>query len=74
MNSIHRSAIGLRALLFCALSLIAVARASAAEKPNVILIISDDHGFPDYGFMGHKTVRTPNLDRIASQSVLYTRG
>ncbi len=74
MNTIHRSAIGLRALLFCALSLIAVARAAAAEKPNVILIISDDHGFPDYGFMGHKTVRTPNLDRIASQSVLYTRG
>jgi len=49
--------------------------AQAAEpKPNIILIISDDHGFPDYGFMGNKVVQTPNLDRIASQSLLYTRG
>ena len=47
---------------------------AAAPKPNIILIISDDHGFPDYGFMGNKIVRTPNLDRIASQSLLYTRG
>ncbi len=49
--------------------------AQAAEKrPNIILIISDDHGFPDYGFMGHDIVETPNLDRIASQSQLFTRG
>ena len=48
--------------------------ASAAPPPNVILIISDDQGFGDYGFMGSKDVRTPNLDRMASQSQLYTRG
>ena len=48
--------------------------ASAAQAPNVILIISDDQGFSDYGFMGSKDVRTPNLDRMASQSHLYTRG
>jgi len=46
----------------------------AADKPNVILLLSDDQGFNDYGFMGHKIVRTPNLDRMASQSLLYTRG
>lgn len=44
------------------------------QKPNIILIISDDQGFPDYGFMGNKDAQTPNLDRIASQSMLYTRG
>ncbi len=49
-------------------------RSEAAERPNVILILSDDQGFTDYGFMGHKVVRTPNLDRMASQSLLYTRG
>ena len=42
--------------------------------PNVVLIISDDHGWTDYGFMGHDTARTPALDRLASQSMLYTRG
>jgi len=44
------------------------------DRPNIILIISDDHGFPDYGFMGHPQVRTPNLDRMASEGLLYTRG
>ncbi|MEK0445180.1 MAG: Arylsulfatase [Verrucomicrobiota bacterium] len=48
--------------------------APAAQAPNIILIISDDQGFCDYGFMGHPHVRTPNLDRMASQSLLYTRG
>jgi len=54
--------------------LAATAPAAEPTKPNVILIISDDQGFTDYGFMGHKVVRTPNLDRMASQSLLYTRG
>ena len=45
-----------------------------SAPPNVILIISDDHGFPDYGFMGSKVAQTPNLDRLASESLLYTRG
>jgi uncharacterized sulfatase len=52
----------------------APAHADDVRKPNIILIISDDHGFPDYGFMGNPTVKTPNLDRMASQSLLYTRG
>jgi uncharacterized sulfatase len=47
---------------------------SAPQKPNIILIISDDQGFPDYGFMGNTVVQTPSLDRFASQSLVYTRG
>ena len=43
-------------------------------KPNVILIISDDHGFDDYGFMEHPIIKTPHLDRMAAESLLYTRG
>ena len=42
--------------------------------PNIVLIISDDHGWPDYGFMGHPTLNTPALDRLASESMVYTRG
>jgi arylsulfatase A-like enzyme len=50
--------------------------ASAAEpaKPNVILIISDDQGFADYGFMGHERIKTPNIDKMAAEGLLYTRG
>jgi uncharacterized sulfatase len=42
--------------------------------PNVVLIISDDQGFTDFGFMGSKIAKTPNIDRLAAESLLYTRG
>jgi uncharacterized sulfatase len=46
----------------------------ALAAPNVVMIIGDDQGWADFGFMGHKEIRTPNLDRLASQSLLFTRG
>lgn len=46
----------------------------AKERPNVVLIISDDHTYSHYGFMGNPDVRTPHLDRMAGESLLYTRG
>lgn len=47
---------------------------AASARPNVILILADDLGFTDYGFMGHGVVQTPHLDRMAAASLLYTRG
>ncbi len=51
-----------------------VALAAETTPPNVILIVSDDQGFPDYGFMGSKIAQTPNIDRLAGESLVYTRG
>jgi uncharacterized sulfatase len=48
--------------------------AGETKRPNVVFIISDDQAWTDYGFMGHPTVRTPNLDKLAAQSILYERG
>lgn len=51
--------------------------AVAADKnaaPNVVFIISDDHGWTDYGFLGHKHIATPHLDRLAAQSLVFRRG
>ncbi|GAB6185118.1 sulfatase family protein [Thermopirellula anaerolimosa] len=45
-----------------------------SDRPNVVMIISDDQAWTDYGFMGHPVIRTPNLDRLAAQSRLFTRG
>jgi len=45
-----------------------------AAQPNVVMIISDDHAWTDYGFMGHPHVRTPNLDRLAKESLTFRRG
>jgi arylsulfatase A-like enzyme len=42
--------------------------------PNIVYIISDDHGWSDYGFMGHPQIETPNLDRLAARSAVFTRG
>jgi arylsulfatase A-like enzyme len=47
----------------------------AAEKPpNVVLILGDDQAWTDFGFMGHSVIRTPHLDKLASQSLVFTRG
>jgi arylsulfatase A-like enzyme len=45
-----------------------------ARTPNIVLIISDDHCWTDYSFMGHEHVRTPSLDKLASQSLVFRRG
>lgn len=42
------------------------------EKPNVVLIVSDDQGYPDLGCIGSKPIQTPNLDRLASTGVRAT--
>ncbi|GAB4141809.1 MAG: arylsulfatase [Thermogutta sp.] len=42
---------------------------SSASRPNVILIVTDDQGYGDIGFHGNSIVKTPNLDRLASQSL-----
>ncbi|MEW4570913.1 sulfatase-like hydrolase/transferase [Tautonia sp. JC769] len=47
---------------------------SAQKPPNVVLILSDDHAWTDYGFMGHPSVRTPRLDRLAGESLTFSRG
>jgi len=50
------------------------ADAAGPERPNVLVIISDDQGWADYGFMGHPHIATPRLDRLAGESLLFTRG
>ena len=44
------------------------------DKPNIILIIGDDHGYPYFGFMGSEIVSTPNMDMLAKSGALFTNG
>ncbi|MEM7310313.1 MAG: sulfatase-like hydrolase/transferase [Planctomycetota bacterium] len=48
--------------------------AAPTERPNVLLIISDDQGYGDFGFMGHPEIRTPHLDALADESLVFPRG
>ncbi|MER2491798.1 sulfatase-like hydrolase/transferase [Catenovulum sediminis] len=43
----------------------------AEQQPNILLIISDDAGYHDFGFHGSKTMKTPNLDAFAKQGILF---
>lgn len=45
-----------------------------AAQPNIVFIISDDHAWTDYGFMGHPKIETPHLDQLAARSAVFTRG
>jgi uncharacterized sulfatase len=48
---------------------------SAVEPPpNMLMIIGDDQGWTDYGFMGSPVVRTPHLDKLAAQGLTFRRG
>ena len=45
--------------------------AHSAEKPNILLIISDDQGYGDFGFMGNTVLRTPQLDKLAASGAIF---
>jgi arylsulfatase A-like enzyme len=44
----------------------------AADRPNILLIVSDDQGWPDLGCIGLKEIQTPHLDRLAKEGVRLT--
>lgn len=44
------------------------------DRPNIILIISDDQGWTDYSFMGHEYIETPRIDQLAAEGLTFTRG
>ena len=47
--------------------------ARAETKPNIVLIVTDDQGWWDLGIHGNQEIDTPNLDRLAAESVELTR-
>ena len=43
-----------------------------SRSPNILWIISDDHSRNDLGCYGHPLVKTPNIDRLASEGMRFT--
>jgi len=51
---------------------LAATRIAKAERPNILVAISDDHSFPHAGAYGDRAVKTPAFDRVAREGVLFT--
>jgi autotransporter-associated beta strand protein len=72
--------LGISAVLFASATLGACASAHAqAQRPNVVIIVSDDAGYADFGFQNQFTgqttqFKTPRLDQLAQQSVVFSNG
>ena len=47
---------------------------TAKPPPNIVFILSDDQAWTDYGFMGHPEIKTPHLDELARQSLVFEHG
>ena len=41
------------------------------RPPNIILLFADDAGYGDFGFQGSQNFDTPNLDKLAQQSIVF---
>ena len=46
--------------------------AQADRKPNIVFILADDLGYGELGCYGQRKIRTPNIDRLASQGIKFT--
>jgi arylsulfatase A len=64
----------MKKLFAVTLSLLSVAiiAAAAPTKPNILLVLCDDLGYGDLACFGDKTLRTPNLDRFATEGMKLT--
>lgn len=67
MNSIKRF------FVFSIFFVSAVLSGYADSRPNILLILSDDHNYRTLGVSGNKAIRTPNLDQLAGEGVYFNR-
>ena len=58
-------------MLFGVLALCSASLGAATRQPNILLIISDDQGYGDFGFTGNEVVQTPVLDRLSKEGAFY---
>lgn len=63
----------MRLLMLLLLLAVTSIPASAAERPNVVVILADDLGYGDLACYGHPKFKTPNLDRMAAEGARLTQ-
>ena len=58
---------------FFTLALLLCAALAAARQPNVVLILIDDMGWRDPGFVGNRYIDTPNIDKLARSGAIFSQ-
>ena len=58
-------------IIFVCISILLSCSSKTDSKPNVIIILADDAGYSDFGFMGSDEIKTPNLDQLALDGVTF---
>ena len=63
----------IRSLIFGLLAFANIIHSIGAEdrRPNIVLILCDDHRYDAMGFMGHPFIETPHMDRLAADGVHF---
>lgn len=69
----HRVTCSVQVLSTVVLTLLASASISAADKPNVVVILSDDQGWGDLSLNGNTNLSTPNIDSLAREGASFDR-
>ncbi len=70
----HRHFTRAEYLIFFVTCLASLLQAEKNSSPNIVFLLSDDQSYTDYSFMGHDIIKTPYLDKLAKQSVVFKRG
>ena len=63
---------GAGALSCCGLNRAIAQEADAAERPNFVVIFTDDQGYGDLSCYGSETIDTPRIDRLAEEGTRFT--
>ena len=72
MPSSHPSGYFSLFIMLTAFAQLVTVSATAADKPNIIVILCDDLGYGDLECYGHPHIKTPNLNRLAGEGLRFT--
>ncbi len=70
----NRTAFGLIVAAFFVLTGPLHAQDAKTKRPNIVVVLADDMGYGDLACYGHPTIKSPNLDKFATQGMRFTQG
>jgi len=70
---VKTAGLGAAVLTLAGCASVAGGRSGSKGKPNIVYVLADDLGYAEVGCYGQKKIRTPNIDKLASQGMKFTQ-